>query len=49
MDIGSLIIFIVSFAIKAFIYVTYFIPLILARALQYFDLWPTLWPFSPLI
>ncbi len=37
---------ILSFMIKAVIYVIYFFPVIGARILQLLYLWPTLWPFG---
>jgi hypothetical protein len=49
MEILALIWFIIGSVVKFIIYVTYFIPLLVARGFQYIDFWPTLWPFSPLI
>jgi len=40
---------IISVFIKAILYILYFVPLVMARIIQFFDLWPTLWPFSPLM
>ncbi len=49
MEILAFIWLLISSVVKFIIYITYFIPLLAARILQFLDLWPTLWPFSPLI
>lgn len=49
METLELVWFIASIVVKLVIYITYFIPLIGARILQFLGLWPTMWPFSPLL
>ena len=39
----------ISLIIKVVVYVSYFFPMLGARVLDYVDLWPTWWPFSPII
>ncbi len=40
---------IISLVIKVAVYITYFLPMIGARILEYFHLWPSLWPFGPFV
>ena len=40
---------IISFVIKAIVYVTYFIPFIGYRILEFLHLWPHVWPLNPFV
>jgi hypothetical protein len=47
MEILTLLWIVFSLAVKTVVYITYFFPMVGARILEYFNLWPTLWPFGP--
>lgn len=40
---------IIGFIIKVIVYITYFIPFIGYRILEFLHLWPYVWPLSPMI